>query len=90
MVLLSRTRGQGLHKIGHTESVREIEESHSLLRFQHRNIPIVNARELVRSDGSVVRPLHEIENERNREDRDDNHQPVAMLAQQLHHNEIRL
>ena len=72
---------QRLHKIGHTECLGQGEQTHRLLRFQHRDVPIINASKLIGAHRSVVRPLNEIENEGNRQNRDHDHQPVPVLAQ---------
>src|SRR4029450_8978158 len=77
----ARPGRQWLNKVGHTESLCQSEQTHHLLRLQHRNIPIINASELVGTHRAVIRPLHKIENERDRKNRDDDHQPVPVLSQ---------
>ena len=69
------------HKIRHAKGLRQSEEPCRLLRFQHRNIPIIDARKVVPAYRAVIRALHEIENERNRQDRDHDHEPVPVPAQ---------
>src|SRR5436189_3463024 len=69
------------HKIGHAEDLRQIEETCRLLRFQDRNIPIIDTSKLISAYRAVIRPLHEIENEGNRQDRDHDHEPVPVPAE---------
>ena len=45
------------HKFRHAKGLRQIEEPCRLLRFQHRNIPIIDARKLVPAYRAVIRTL---------------------------------
>src|ERR1051326_8443968 len=56
--------GHCSHKIRHTKCLRQVEEPHHLLRFQYRNISIVDPSKLVPAYRAVIRALHKIENER--------------------------
>ena len=69
------------YKVRHAKDLRQIEEPCRLLRFQHRNIPIIDARKLVLAYRAVIRAFHEIEKEGNRQDRDHDHEPVPVPAQ---------
>ena len=84
LVLPSSDR-QTLHKIRHAKGLRQVEQPHRLLGFNHRNIAIINARELIGTDCAIIRSLHKIEDKWNCQDRDHDHEPVPMLAQKLHH-----
>ena len=81
VLVLARTNCQALHKIRHAKGLRQIEQPHRLLGFQHRNAAIVDASELIGAHRAVIRPLHKIEHERDRKNSDDDHQPMTMLAQ---------
>src|SRR4030095_3805093 len=80
------SRGQTLQKVGHIQGARQIEQPRILLSFYHRNIAIVNASESIRAHRAVIRLLHEIENEGNRQDCDHDHEPLPMPAQKCHHS----
>jgi hypothetical protein len=75
------TRDQIFHEIRHAKGVRKIEQARHLLGFRYRNIPIVNPSELIGAHRAVIRLLYEIEDERDRENGDHDHQPMTMPAQ---------
>ena len=70
-----------LHKIRHAKGLRETKQPHYLLRFQRRNVSIVNASKAIGAHRAVIRPLHEVENERNSQNRDHDHEPILVPAQ---------
>jgi len=76
-----------LDELRHAKCLRETEEPGNLLRFQHRNISIVHVSKLIGAHRAVIRPLHKIKNEWDRQNGDDDHQPILVPTQCLHHNE---
>ena len=73
-----------LNEIGHAKLRGQTQQLGVLGGFNHRDFAIVELREIARPTCAKI-GFVEIENERNREHRDDDHQRIAMLAKKLHH-----
>src|SRR5205807_7081152 len=76
--------GKILAKIGHTEEIRQLKQARVALRFSHGNFATVHLRERIRTNEARI-ALHEINTERQGQDRDHDHEPVAMLTENLDH-----
>src|SRR5262245_14666573 len=61
------------HKVRHAKGLRQIEEPYKLLRFQHRNVSIIDARKLVLAYRAVIRRPDEVKDEWDRQNGDDDH-----------------
>src|SRR6266478_5110730 len=84
LIVRSVTGGQILAKIGNTEEIRQLKQARVALRFSHRNFATVHLRERIRTNKARI-ALDEINTERQGQDRDHDHEPVAMLTENLDH-----
>src|SRR6266436_6676938 len=84
LIVRSVTGGQILAKIGNTEEIRQLKQARVALRFSHGNFATVHLREGIRTNEARI-ALHEINTERQGQDRDHDHEPVAMLTENFDH-----
>src|SRR3954468_18564414 len=79
-----RAHHQVLDQLRKPKRLREREQPGVALEFHHRDRPIINFPKIRLTLGREVR-LVEIENKRNGQDRDNDHEPLMVLAHYCDH-----
>ena len=84
IVVGTTSRGQGVQEIGNTEETRQLKKTTIVSRLRHRNFAAVHLRKLIGlNPGNVT--FNEVNAKRQCQDRDYDHEPVAMFAENSKH-----
>ena len=77
-------RREALGQISDSEKSGELKQTTVTTCFGHRDTPAIHFHEVIRANIAPI-TLHEVQTERDRQDGDDDHEPVAVFAKNLDH-----
>src|SRR5207247_8186462 len=84
LIVSPPARSETLSKIGHTKQPRQLKQTRIPARLSHGNFPAVDFCELIGANQASI-TLDEIKTERQRQDCNHDHEPVAMFAEDFNH-----